>query len=62
MAGKKNMKSFSATFLNTKDNSVVKKEFMARNHISAQRKANRQITKYVRVLNVEAVGDQDKPA
>ena len=53
MAGKKNMKKFAATFLNTKDNSVVKKEFLARNQISAQRKANRLITKYVRVLSVE---------
>ncbi len=56
------MKSFSATFLNTKDNSVVKKEFLARNHTSALRKANRQITKYVRVLTVEPVGEQNKPA
>lgn len=62
MAGKKNMKSFSATFLNTKDNSVVKKEFLARNHTSALRKANRQITKYVRVLTVEPVGEQEKLA
>ncbi len=52
------MKQFSATFLNTKDNSVVKKEFPARNHTSALRKANRQITKYVRVLSVEQVEEQ----
>ena len=59
MAGKKNMKQFSATFLNIKDNSVVKKKFLARNQVSAQRKANRQITKYVRVLSVEPlVGEQ----
>jgi len=62
MAGKKNMKMFSATFLSMKDNSVVKKEFLARNHTSAQRKANRQITKYVRILTVEAVGDHEKAA
>jgi len=62
MAGKKNMKNFEATFLNMKDDSVVKKEFLARNHTSALRKANRQITKYVRVLNVEQVGDGLKEA
>lgn len=62
MAGKKNMKSFSATFLNTKDNSVVKKEFLARNHTSALRKANRQITKYVRVLSVDQVGGDTREA
>lgn len=62
MAGKKNMKMFSATFLNTKENNVVKKEFLARNHTSAQRKANRQITKYVRVLSIEPVGDHEKQA
>lgn len=56
------MKSFSATFLNMKDNSVVKKEFLARNHTSAMRKANRQITKYVRVLSVEAVVEDGKQA
>ncbi len=60
MAGKKNMKSFEATFLNMKDDSVAKKEFLARNHTSALRKANRQITKYVRVLNVEQIGDGPK--
>lgn len=54
------MKQFSATFLNTKDNSVVKKEFPARNHTSALRKANRQITKYVRVLSVEQIEGEPK--
>lgn len=57
MAGKKNMKKFSATFLNTKDDSVVKTEFLARNQTSALRKANRQVTKYVRVLSVDLIGD-----
>lgn len=56
------MKSFEATFFNVKDDSVVKKEFLARNHTSALRKANRQITKYVRVLNVEQIGDGPKEA
>ena len=55
MAGKKNMKNFEATFFNMKDESVVKKEFLARNHTSALRKANRQITKHVRVLSVEEI-------
>ena len=45
MAGKKNMKNFEATFLNLKDETVAKKEFLARNHTSALRKANRLITK-----------------
>lgn len=53
MAGKKNMKNFEATFLNLKDETVVKKEFLARNHTSALRKANRLITKNVRVLSVD---------
>ena len=55
MAGKKNMKNFEATFFNMKDESVEKKEFLARNHTSALRKANRQITKHVRVLSVEEI-------
>ena len=55
MAGKKNMKNFEATFLNMKDQNVVKKEFLARNHTSALRKANRQITKHVRVLSVDEI-------
>ena len=53
MAGKKNMKNFEATFCNIKDESVVKKEFLARNYTSALRKAHRLITKHVRVLSVE---------
>lgn len=53
MAGKKNMKNFEATFLNLKDETVAKKEFLARNHTSALRKANRLITKNVRVLSVD---------
>lgn len=55
MAGKKNMKNFQATFLNIKDQNVTKKEFLARNHMSAMRKANRQIKKYIRVLSVDEV-------
>jgi hypothetical protein len=55
MAGKKNMKNFEATFFNMKDESVVRKEFLARNHTSALRKANRQITKHVRVLTVDDI-------
>ena len=55
MAGKKNMKNFEATFLNMKDQNVIKKEFLARNHISALRKANRQIKKYIRVLSVDEI-------
>ncbi|MGW8122756.1 hypothetical protein ACV07N_08845 [Roseivirga echinicomitans] len=55
MAGKKNMKNFEAAFLNLKDETVVKKEFLARNHTSALRKANRLITKNVRVLSVDQV-------
>lgn len=55
MAGKKNMKNFEATFFNAKDESVVRKEFLARNHTSALRKANRQITKNVRVLSVDEI-------
>jgi hypothetical protein len=55
MAGKKNMKNFEATFFNSKDESVVRKEFLARNHTSALRKANRQITKNVRVLSVDEI-------
>ena len=55
MAGKKNMKNFEATFLNMKDQNVIKKEFLARNHTSALRKANRQITKHVRVLSVDEI-------
>tara|TARA_R110001592_G_scaffold23628_5_gene92428 strand:+ start:7225 stop:7416 length:192 start_codon:yes stop_codon:yes gene_type:complete len=55
MAGKKNMKNFEATFLNLKDETVAKKEFPARNHTSALRKANRLITKNVRVLSVDQV-------
>ncbi|WP_157716557.1 hypothetical protein [Roseivirga ehrenbergii] len=49
------MKNFEATFLNLKDETVVKKEFPARNHTSALRKANRLITKNVRVLSVDQV-------
>lgn len=49
------MKNFEATFFNTKDESVVRKEFLARNHTSALRKANRQITKHVRVLSVDEI-------
>ncbi len=56
------MKMFSAAFLNTKDESVVKKEFLARNQTSALRKANRLVTKYVRVLTVEQVGDGQNAA
>ncbi|MFT6828805.1 MAG: hypothetical protein ACI9Z3_001390 [Roseivirga sp.] len=55
MAGKKNMKNFEATFLNMKDETVAKKEFLARNHTSALRKANRLITKNVRVLTVDQI-------
>ena len=55
MAGKKNMKNFEATFLNLKDETVAKKEFLARNHTSALRKANRLITKNVRVSSVDQV-------
>lgn len=55
MAGKKNMKNFEATFLNMKDETVEKKEFLARNHTSALRKANRLITKNVRVLTVDQI-------
>ncbi len=62
MAGKKNMKSFEATFINIKDNNVVKKEFLARNHTSALRKANRQITKYVRVLSVDEISNSQMSA
>ncbi len=62
MAGKKNMKNFEATFLNLKDQGVVKKEFLARNHTSALRKANRQITKYVRVLSVDEVKNSQMSA
>ncbi|GHE56129.1 hypothetical protein GCM10011340_08770 [Roseivirga thermotolerans] len=62
MAGKKNMKKFSATFLNLKDNSVVKTEFLARNQTSALRKANRQVTKNVRVLSVELIGEGQNEA
>ena len=47
------MKNFEATFCNIKDESVVKKEFLARNYTSALRKAHRLITKHVRVLSVE---------
>lgn len=57
MAGKKNMKKFEATFLNMKDESVVKKEFLARNQTSALRKANRLVTKNVRVLSVDMIGE-----
>ncbi|WP_339608627.1 hypothetical protein [uncultured Roseivirga sp.] len=49
------MKNFEATFLNLKDETVAKKEFLARNHTSALRKANRLITKNVRVLSVDQV-------
>ena len=56
------MKRFSATFLNNIDNSVVKKEFLARNQTSAQRKANRLVTKYVRVLSVEQIGEVENEA
>lgn len=56
------MKKFFATFLNMNDNSVVKTEFLARNQTSAQRKANRQVTKYVRVLSVEPIADEQKEA
>ena len=55
MAGKKNMKNFEATFFNMKEQSVAKEEFMARNHTTALRKANRKITKNIRVLSVEEV-------
>lgn len=60
MAGKKNMKKFIATFLNMKDDSVAKTEFLARNQVSAQRKANRLVTKYVRVLSVELAEGQNQ--
>ncbi|MEC7755114.1 MULTISPECIES: hypothetical protein [Roseivirga] len=56
------MKKFSATFLNLKDNSVVKTEFLARNQTSALRKANRQVTKNVRVLSVELIGEGQNEA
>lgn len=56
------MKRFSATFLKITDNNVVKTEFLARNQTSAQRKANRQVTKHVRVLSVEQIGDGQKEA
>ncbi len=49
------MKNFEATFLNIIDETVVKKEFLARNHTSAMRKANRLITKNVRVLTVDQI-------
>lgn len=49
------MKKFEATFFNMKEESVAKEEFMARNHTSALRKANRKITKNIRVLSVEEV-------
>jgi hypothetical protein len=55
MAGKKNMINFQVTFLNMKDETVVKKEFLARNHTSALRKAHRLITKHVRVLTVDQI-------
>lgn len=49
------MKKFEATFFNMKEESVAKEEFMAQNHTSALRKANRKITKNIRVLSVEEV-------
>ena len=62
MAGKKNMKNFEATFLNMKDQNVTKKEFLARNHMSAMRKANRQIKKYIRVLSVDEIANSKTSA
>jgi hypothetical protein len=62
MAGKKNMKNFQATFLNMKDQNVTKKEFLARNHMSAMRKANRQIKKYIRVLSVDEIANSKMSA
>lgn len=49
------MKKFEATLFDTKEKSVAKEEFMARNHTTALRKANRKITKNIRVLSVEEV-------
>ena len=56
------MKNFEATFFHLKDETVVKKEFLARNHTSALRKANRQITKNVRVLSVEEIAGVQRSA
>ena len=56
------MKNFEATFFNMKEKSVVKEEFMARNHTSALRKANRKITKNNRVLSVEEVAGSRESA
>ena len=36
-----------------KDNSVVKKEFMASDHSCALRKANREINKHTRLLSLD---------
>jgi len=56
------MKSFEATFLNMKDQNVTKKEFLARNHMSAMRKVNRQIKKYIRVLSVDEIASSKMSA
>lgn len=56
------MKSFEATFFNMKDQNVTKKEFLARNHMSAMRKANRQIKKYIRVLSVDEIANSKMSA
>lgn len=60
MAGKKNMKKFFATFLNERDDTVTRDEFMARNQVSAQRKANRKVKKYLKVLTVGELVEENK--
>lgn len=60
MAGKKNMKKFFATFLNERDNTVTREEYMARNQVSAQHKANRKVKKYLKVLTVDQVVEEKK--
>lgn len=60
MAGKKNMKKFFATFLNERDDTVTREEYMARNQVSAQRKANRKVKKYLKVLTVGELVEEKK--
>lgn len=42
-----------------KDNSVVKKEFMASDHSCALRKANREINKHTRLLSLEPIEETE---
>ena len=53
MSGKRNAKFYKATLLDMRDDSLSEIVFEARNHVTALRKANKNIKKNIRVVSVK---------